>query len=237
MSGRILRQVRVAQTIPSPALVLPSRRCYAVAAAKASNPKPDAQPVAGPSHSRPAQGEAWQGKAPEDSSPKDSTSLAQTSSSQAAASPAGVTQLPETPSAFPKGVEEHLASVLAAGLEPTQSDLEKCRPAKPAHPDSPRYAKEYHAVVDTLCRCFSKAQLRKFIAGWDVNSRLASANRRKVDYAESIVEKMWGWPSLKEVERAKKDRTEASARSFPVNASQMFLIMGKGPYANQTYPQ
>ncbi|TFY56418.1 hypothetical protein EVJ58_g7657 [Rhodofomes roseus] len=117
---------------------------------------------------------------------------------------------PEVQSAFPKGVEEHLASVTAAGLEPTQSDLEKCRPAEHAPPDSP-----------------IKAQLRKFLAEWDVNSPLFSPNRNKVDHAESIVEKMWGWPSLKEMERAKRDRTEVTTKSFPVDASQMFLIMGK----------
>ena len=116
-------------------------------------------------------------------------------------------------SAFPTGVEEHLASVTAAGLEPTMSDLERCRPARYPRPHSPKYAQAYNAVVSTLCRCFSKAQLRGFLASWEANTPLAGSKRRKVEYAESIVEKMWGWPSLKELQRVARDRTEVTTKS------------------------
>ena len=205
MSGRILRRVRVAQATSSPALSLPARRCYsAFSAAKAAKPSHDhdAQPVAGPSHSGTAQSGTWQDKPQGAALP--STAHQETSPDNARS---------RWESAFPTGVEEHLASVTAAGLEPTTSDLERCRPARYPHPRSSQYAQAYEAVVNTLCRCFSKAQLRGFLASWDANTPLAGSKRKKVEYAESIVEKMWGWPSLKELQRAARDRTEISTKS------------------------
>ncbi|EPT03978.1 hypothetical protein FOMPIDRAFT_139591 [Fomitopsis schrenkii] len=141
--------------------------------------------------------------------------------------PSLATSQSQVKSAFPNGVEEHLASVTAAGLAPTMSDLERCRPARYPYPRTPKYGEEYNAVVSTLCRCFSKAQLRGFLASWDVNTPLAGSKRKKVEYAESIIENMWGWPSLKEIQRAARDRTEVATKIFPVNASEMFLILGK----------
>ncbi|KZT75163.1 hypothetical protein DAEQUDRAFT_23709 [Daedalea quercina L-15889] len=230
MSGRILRRVRVAQTIPSPSLTLPTRRCYGVfAAVQVASPSHDhdLQPVAGPSNSETAQSERWQSKPVSENGTTAHSSTSQASGKHAGELRPSASSRPQTKSAFPKGVEEHLASVAAAGLEPTQSDLDKCRPPNHANPDHPKYVSDYNAVVDTLCRCFSRAQLRKFIMNWDRNSPLAGTKYKKIDYAESIVEKLWGWPSLKEMERAKRDRTEVATRSFPVKASEMFLIMGK----------
>ncbi|CCL98990.1 uncharacterized protein FIBRA_00998 [Fibroporia radiculosa] len=124
-------------------------------------------------------------------------------------------------------VEAYLASIHAAGIEPTLADLERCRPADHAHSSSPRYPVDYNALVDTLCRSFSKEQLRKFLQQWNPNCVWCRPNRRKLQYAEWIIEKMWNWPSLKDVERAKRDRTEVSVKSIPVTASQLFLILGR----------
>ena len=213
MSGRILRRVRVAQAISSPVLSLPVRRCYAAfAAAKIAGTAHDhdVQPVAGPSHNGTAQNGTWQDNTLHDVAPPPAAGVPTQKNNQGRSLTSSQSHVE---SAFPTGVEEHLASVTAAGLEPTMSDLERCRPARYPQPRSPKYAQAYNAVVSTLCRCFSKAQLRGFLASWDAHTPLAGSKRRKVEYAESIVEKMWAWPSLKELQRAARDRTEVATKS------------------------
>ncbi|KAH7911939.1 hypothetical protein BJ138DRAFT_1062086 [Hygrophoropsis aurantiaca] len=127
----------------------------------------------------------------------------------------------------PTRVDLYLASIHAAGLEPTLDDIERCRPANHAPAESPRYADEYHNLVDTLCRSFSKEQLRHFGELYKLDSIWTRNSRRKIEYAESIIEKQWQWPSLKEIERKRRDRTEITVKTFFVNPSQLFLILGK----------
>ncbi|KAJ3554628.1 hypothetical protein NM688_g3008 [Phlebia brevispora] len=127
----------------------------------------------------------------------------------------------------PTRVDLYLASLSVSGVEPTLSDLERCRPSR--HPDTltPEYTKAYNAVLDTLCRSFSKAQLRHFIKLYHLPPALSKKSRTKTEYAETIIEEKWGWPSLEAVERAKRDRTEVAVRSFSVTPSQLFLILGR----------
>ncbi|KAF9240874.1 hypothetical protein BU15DRAFT_73727 [Melanogaster broomeanus] len=109
-------------------------------------------------------------------------------------------------------VDRYLAFIRAAGVEPTLEDLERCRPPRHSLPESQQYADEYNALMETLGRSFTI---------WTRSSR------RKAEYAESIIEKAWGWPSLKEIERKRRDRTEVIVKTFPVTPSQLFLILGK----------
>lgn len=81
--------------------------------------------------------------------------------------------------------------------------------------------------MDTLCRSFSKDQLRKFTELYNLDPIWTRCSRRKVEYAESIIEKQWNWPSLKEIERRQRDRTEVVIKTFSVTPSQLFLILGK----------
>ncbi|KAH7883685.1 hypothetical protein F5I97DRAFT_2042628 [Phlebopus sp. FC_14] len=127
----------------------------------------------------------------------------------------------------PTRVDRYLASIRAAGLEPTLEDVERCRPERHSRPDSSRYAEEYNDLVDTLCRSFSKGQLRRFTELYKLGPMWSRSSRRKAEYAESIIERQWGWPSLKEIERKQKDRTEIVVKNFPVTPSQLFLILGK----------
>ncbi|EGN97497.1 hypothetical protein SERLA73DRAFT_75173 [Serpula lacrymans var. lacrymans S7.3] len=127
----------------------------------------------------------------------------------------------------PTRVDKYLASIRAAGLEPTLDDIERCKPARRARPHSPQYADDYHNLVDSLCRSFSKDQLRQFTLLYKLDPIWTRSKRRKVEYAESIIEKQWGWPSLKEIERQRRDRTEVTEKSFHVNPSQLFLILGQ----------
>lgn len=110
----------------------------------------------------------------------------------------------------PSRTDMYLASIQAAGLEPRLSDLERCRPARHPHPDSPMYSQKFNDLIDTLCRAFSKAQLRKFIKMYGMDQKWSGYKRKKIDYAETIIERQWEWPSLKGVQKAQRDRTEVT---------------------------
>ncbi|KAG2044734.1 hypothetical protein BDR03DRAFT_937124 [Suillus americanus] len=127
----------------------------------------------------------------------------------------------------PTRVDLYLASIHAAGLEPTLDDIERCRPKRHSSPESSKYAEEYNDLLDTLCRSFSKDQLRNFTELYNLDPIWTRSSRRKVEYAESIMEKQWNWPSLKEIERRQRDKTEVVIKTFSVNPSQLFLILGK----------
>lgn len=127
----------------------------------------------------------------------------------------------------PTRVDLYLASIHAAGLEPTLDDIERCRPKRHSTPESSKFAEEYNDLLDTLCRSFSKDQLRKFTELYNLDPIWTRSSRRKVEYAESIMEKQWNWPSLKEIERRQRDKTEVVIKTFSVNPSQLFLILGK----------
>ncbi|KAG0708968.1 hypothetical protein DFH29DRAFT_889946 [Suillus ampliporus] len=127
----------------------------------------------------------------------------------------------------PTRVDLYLASIHAAGLEPTLDDIERCRSKRHSSPESSKYAEEYNNLLDTLCRSFSKDQLRKFTELYNLDPIWTRSSRRKVEYAESIMEKQWNWPSLKEIERRQRDKTEVVVKTFTVNPSQLFLLLGK----------
>lgn len=124
-------------------------------------------------------------------------------------------------------VESYLASIRAAGLEPTLEDIEKLRPAKHSRPDTEKYIEEYHTLLDTLCRAFSKDQLRRFTQLYKLDSKWTRAKRRKLEYAESIIEEQWGWPSLREMEKRRIDKTEIVSKTFLLTPGELFLILGK----------
>lgn len=105
-------------------------------------------------------------------------------------------------------VDEHLAALRAGGFEPRLEDLERCRPRNRPQGDEPGYADAYNNLVDRLCRTFSKSQLRRFGEEYGLESKWTRSGRRKVEYAESIIEKGWEWENLKELARRKRDTSE-----------------------------
>jgi hypothetical protein len=106
-------------------------------------------------------------------------------------------------------VDTFLESLRAAGREPSLVDIERCRPDKHSHPHSQKYAEEYTSLVDNLCQSFTKMQLRHFAELYNLPM---TRSTRKLQYAEKIVEKQWKWPSLKDIEREKRDMTEISSK-------------------------
>ncbi|KAL6310056.1 hypothetical protein BKA93DRAFT_722239 [Sparassis latifolia] len=231
MSRHILRQTRFSHSLCSAFITVPPRRCYAALASRQALRDQEVEPQQAlpVAHNAPevdltsTPSSIQESKASLVGSGKRKKSSKKSSSADASEE----ASKPPSETRTAPGVEQYLASIHAAGLEPTISDLERCRPAEHAHTNSPQYPLDYNALVDTLCRSFSKAQLRHFLETSNVGSTSSRYNKRKLQYAEAIVEKLWGWPSLKEIERAKRDRTEVSVRSFPVTPSQMFLILGR----------
>lgn len=109
------------------------------------------------------------------------------------------------------GLELYLKAIRESGPNPTLLDIERCRPeSHTENVESPQYADEYNALVDKLCRSFSRQQLRDFTIMFKINLR---ATITKHQFAEAIIEKQWKWPSLQEVEKRHRDRTEISVKS------------------------
>lgn len=115
-------------------------------------------------------------------------------------------------------VNDWLTRLQLEGIDPTLDDLERCRPESHPPKGAPEYTIKYNELVDTLCRSFSMAQLQKFVRQAGLLRQSNRRTRRKVGYAERIIEEKWGWPRLEEVVRERRDRTEASSESrYPVN--------------------
>ena len=110
-------------------------------------------------------------------------------------------------------VDAFLASLQGTGSEPSLNDLERSRPYAYPHPESTLYAKEYNELLEHLNRSFTKEQLRRFGERYQLDPQLWRSRRRKIDYARAIVENAWGWPSLREIEKAERERTEVLTES------------------------
>ncbi|THH10145.1 hypothetical protein EW145_g1532 [Phellinidium pouzarii] len=124
-------------------------------------------------------------------------------------------------------VDTYLASLRSEGIEPGLEDLQRLRPKVPMSPRSPKYASAYLTLVDRICRAFSKNQLQKFGEELGLEEVWTRPGRRKVEYAESIIEMDWGWDNLKELERYKRDISEVTLKNFPISSSELFLLLGK----------
>jgi len=139
------------------------------------------------------------------------------SASQSAATP---TASPSKPAPNRKGglkVDVFLASLQTTGSQPSLEDLERGRPREYAHPESVLYAKQYNEVMEHLGRSFAREQLRRFGEEYQLDPRLWRSGRRKVDYARAIVENAWGWPSLRDIEKRRRERTEVVTESKQIS--------------------
>ena len=136
--------------------------------------------------------------------------------------------------------ESYLLSLLEDGATPTLHDLEQLKPPQHSDPRSTKYALEYRTLLDNICRSFTGDQLRSFAQNYGLQLGL---KRRKMAFAEAIVEKAWQWPSLRELKRAQRDRTEVASLSMctltfmrsvslfvavPLTSSELFVLLGKG---------
>ncbi|KAI0715276.1 hypothetical protein C8Q76DRAFT_730142 [Earliella scabrosa] len=200
MSALLLRQTRLAQPLSVARCSVLRCRRYATAAVQPRHEleQQEPTPVAGPSRA-------------------DASSAPRIQASH---------QAEESPTVFSR-VETYIANSNASGIPPTLEDLESCKPVERPPIHSPKYVKEYNEQVSSLCRAFTKEQLRKFLVEALGTSRHCATNRKKAEYAESILEQLWKWPTLSEIEKAKRERTEVITKMLPMKASDLFLILGR----------
>jgi len=153
-------------------------------------------------------------------SPQESTNGTEPTSSAAQSVTTPTASSPKsTPASSRKGVpkvDAFLASLHTTGSQPSLEDLERGRPREYAHPESTLYAKQYNEVMEHLGRSFTKEQLRRFAEKYKLDPRLWRSCRPKVDYARAIVENAWGWPSLRDIEKKKREKTEVVTESKQV---------------------
>ena len=97
--------------------------------------------------------------------------------------------------------------------EPTLQDLLAIKPRKRPANDSPQYSEAYMEFHTRLCRTFRKEQLRQFAVQLDVDELWTRRGRRKTEYAETLMEKHFGWDNLRELERRRRDMTEMNVKS------------------------
>ncbi|KAG5652170.1 hypothetical protein H0H81_006010 [Sphagnurus paluster] len=121
-------------------------------------------------------------------------------------------------------LQDYLNHIASTSEQVTLADIERYRPSKYAEPHSPSYEEEYHSLVETLVRSFSLNQLRTFL---DMYHLTPPTKRTKWELAVTIVERQWNWPSLTIVKNEKREWTEVVHQSFPLDARQSFLILGK----------
>ena len=114
-------------------------------------------------------------------------------------------------------VDVFLASLQTTGSQPSLEDLERGRPREHPHPESTLYAKQYNEVMEHLNRSFTKEQLRQFGEKYQLDPRLWRSGRRKADYARAIMEDAWGLPSLRDIEKRKREKTEVVTESEQVS--------------------
>ncbi|KAK0208383.1 hypothetical protein DFS33DRAFT_1484746 [Desarmillaria ectypa] len=120
-------------------------------------------------------------------------------------------------------VHSHLASLRATKGVLTLDELERHKPSGLAHPESPQYEEQYSELHNLLLRSFTNKQLVQFI-------RLSGSNlplsRDKNSLATIILEEAWNLPSLSQIKKDKKERTETGSRTYPLDRRQSFLILG-----------
>lgn len=212
MSVHLLRQGVRTRKLTIPRLTTSVRRSYSAQATRVladSSSLSDhvSEPVPIPHSKEPA---VLVNNAPSSSivdEPKKTNARSKSLKSKKKTGEAGSTERVRNP-LQPTRVDMYLASLSAAGLEPTLEDVERYRPEKHPPTSSPHFAEAYNGLVDSLCRSFTKEQLRNFVSQYGLDPALSMKKRRKAEYAEAIIENQWKWPSLEEVESAKRERTE-----------------------------
>ncbi|PBK77183.1 hypothetical protein ARMSODRAFT_949084 [Armillaria solidipes] len=121
-------------------------------------------------------------------------------------------------------VHSHLASLQATKGVLTLDELERHKPSDLAHPQSPQYEEQYLELHNFLLRSFNNKQLVQFI-------RLSGSNlplsRDKNSLARIILEDAWNLPSLSQIKKDQKERTETGSQTYPLDRRQSFLILGK----------
>ncbi|KAJ3719814.1 hypothetical protein C8R42DRAFT_671864 [Lentinula raphanica] len=122
-------------------------------------------------------------------------------------------------------IQSYLDHIAETSNTVTLADITRLKPNGHADPETPDYEEEYNALIDRLCRSFSKKQLYSFLSMLEIEG--IRRRTAKQNYAVRIIEDGWGWPSLAKVKARKRDWSEVLSQSFPVDPRQSFLMLGK----------
>ncbi|KZP31227.1 hypothetical protein FIBSPDRAFT_945253 [Athelia psychrophila] len=216
MSASLLRQLASTRIPCSSSAIYRSRRCFAQVATLAAEPSPsisDAAPETKPAAKKPRAKKATAKTGEEKPKKK-----AKPKKSDEDTRPRGDPLAEAKSTKYLEWLKE-----TASPLNP--DDLERYRPSRvPANVESAAYAEQYDKLVEKLCRSWLREQLWDFNVMFEFNPR---SSNTKHQLAEAIVERRWNWPRLKDVERAKRERTEISQQEFPIQPIQLFLLLGK----------
>ncbi|KAF5375107.1 hypothetical protein D9758_000177 [Tetrapyrgos nigripes] len=112
----------------------------------------------------------------------------------------------------------------------TPEDLARIQP--PKHTDdilSAQYEAEYERIFKKLQQSFSKEQLMTFLDMHHKGDNPDGYSRTKAGYTARIIEQLWGWPSMVEVRRIKRDLSQVDTEKIPVTPPESFALLGKGP--------
>ncbi|KAL1726888.1 hypothetical protein EV714DRAFT_218473 [Schizophyllum commune] len=125
-----------------------------------------------------------------------------------------------------KVVHGFLDQIASAG-PPSVEDLEQLR-AKPCARTDQRYERKYLELLERLTRSFNVKQLQHFAEEcYGLDGRVKGKSRRnKAEWAALIMEGKWGWPSLGEVQKERRDWSEVVTESYPLDAREAFLLLG-----------
>lgn len=109
-------------------------------------------------------------------------------------------------------VDIYLASLRAQGKEPLLEDLLHLRPKRnPPQLGSEKYSSAYSSLFDRMCLAFSKKQLLHFTKELGLGI-VPRKDRKKSEYAEAIMQS-WGWKSLRDIEKSRKEASEITVQS------------------------
>ncbi|KAI0094978.1 hypothetical protein BDY19DRAFT_988764 [Irpex rosettiformis] len=126
----------------------------------------------------------------------------------------------------PSRVETFLSSIAASVQEPTIADLERHRPRTRPRIETEQYTEAYNALLETLCRSFTKDQLHRCLVQYGVRVK-GARSATKSYFAKAVVEGQWGWPNLEKVEKDIRDRTEVTRQRIEISPSELFVVLGR----------
>ncbi|KAF8622882.1 hypothetical protein AX15_006647 [Amanita polypyramis BW_CC] len=128
------------------------------------------------------------------------------------------------PSVLERNKLQEYLNLVASSNELTVQDIERHKPDKHAPPGTSRYESNYEELVKTLSRSFTVKQLKDTHRLFGIE---LPKKRTKREFAISIIERQWRWPSLSESLKQRRDRTEVISQVFPLNTQEAFLLLGK----------
>ncbi|KAF5390298.1 hypothetical protein D9757_002832 [Collybiopsis confluens] len=100
----------------------------------------------------------------------------------------------------------YLAEIAESRHSLTLEDIGRLRPERHSSPETSQYEEEYNALVDKLCRSFSRKQLTNLVEMLEIEG--PGGHAAKQLFAIQIIEGSWGWPSLTDVQAKKRDWSE-----------------------------